>query len=200
VRTLRRLYPASWRRRYGAEFAALLEDVRITPGVVADIVRGATFAHLDELIARRGGRIWALTQKGDPMLRTFLALLVLGTTALFGFGTVHSIWFDEDVSAFRFMSGVSFAVPVAIGVITLLALVRLTTDRTDLLGRITLAGGLLLVPIGVVGLIAALALGQRSGDYEWGIATGNAALVLQGVLTALYFSGRLRSDGSLIRS
>jgi hypothetical protein len=35
---LTRLYSPSWRTRYGAEFEALLQDVALTPAVVADVV------------------------------------------------------------------------------------------------------------------------------------------------------------------
>jgi hypothetical protein len=38
---LLRLYPRAWRQRYGAEFAALLEQQPLTPLAVVDVVRGA---------------------------------------------------------------------------------------------------------------------------------------------------------------
>jgi len=40
------LYPRAWRERYGDEFAALLEDIGITPGVVLDVLAGALDAHI----------------------------------------------------------------------------------------------------------------------------------------------------------
>ncbi|MBS1679618.1 MAG: hypothetical protein JST08_19780 [Actinobacteria bacterium] len=40
------LYPLAYRRRYGAEMAALLEDQGASPRAVADLVRGALRAHL----------------------------------------------------------------------------------------------------------------------------------------------------------
>jgi ribosomal protein L37AE/L43A len=40
-----RLYPGDWRRRYGAEFIALLERQPITPRSLLDVVRGALDAH-----------------------------------------------------------------------------------------------------------------------------------------------------------
>ncbi len=42
-----RLYPASWRERYGAEFEALLAECLRTPLDVLDIVLGAVDAHLE---------------------------------------------------------------------------------------------------------------------------------------------------------
>src|SRR5213082_2128255 len=40
------LYPREWRQRYGEEFAALLEDIGMTPGVVVDVLTGAFDAQL----------------------------------------------------------------------------------------------------------------------------------------------------------
>jgi hypothetical protein len=45
-RILLRLYPDSWRRRYGDEFESILEDRSLTPAEVADVVHGAVDAHL----------------------------------------------------------------------------------------------------------------------------------------------------------
>ncbi|MHB8672344.1 MAG: hypothetical protein ACYDAK_01535 [Candidatus Limnocylindrales bacterium] len=45
-----RLYPARWRARYGHEFEALLDERRLGPFDVADVLLGAIDAHL-----RRGG-------------------------------------------------------------------------------------------------------------------------------------------------
>ena len=41
IRFLSRLYPTAWRERYGAEFAALLEDVEPDWRTLLDIVKGA---------------------------------------------------------------------------------------------------------------------------------------------------------------
>jgi hypothetical protein len=43
---LLRLYPASWRARYGAEFDAVLAGQRASPGLVLDVIAGAIDAHL----------------------------------------------------------------------------------------------------------------------------------------------------------
>jgi hypothetical protein len=40
------LYPLAWRRRYGAEMEALVEDSGASPRAVADLARGAVRAHL----------------------------------------------------------------------------------------------------------------------------------------------------------
>jgi hypothetical protein len=44
-----RLYPAAWRRRYGAGLAALLEDDPPGIGGTLDLIRGALAAHLQPL-------------------------------------------------------------------------------------------------------------------------------------------------------
>ena len=41
LRILARLYPAAWRKRYGAEFEALIEDARPGLGGALDILKGA---------------------------------------------------------------------------------------------------------------------------------------------------------------
>src|SRR5512134_2311550 len=40
------LYPRAWRRRYGDEFLALLEETPASPRLVADCLWGAADAHL----------------------------------------------------------------------------------------------------------------------------------------------------------
>jgi hypothetical protein len=41
------LYPAAWRRRYGDEFEALLEQTRLTPRILFDVAVAAVDAHLN---------------------------------------------------------------------------------------------------------------------------------------------------------
>ena len=41
-----RLYPANWRRRYGAELAALIDSQPFTPQLAFDLIAGALDAHL----------------------------------------------------------------------------------------------------------------------------------------------------------
>jgi hypothetical protein len=58
-----RLYPRAWRRRYGDELAALLEDRPPGPFDVADLALGALDAHLH----RRGLGHRSENRKGIPM-------------------------------------------------------------------------------------------------------------------------------------
>lgn len=54
MRLLLALYPRGWRRRYGAEFGAVLDEQRSSPGLLLDVVLGAIDAHLDPQIAEDG--------------------------------------------------------------------------------------------------------------------------------------------------
>jgi hypothetical protein len=45
-RWLLRLYPRVWRERYGAEMSAMLEEIRLTPAAVIDLVAGAIDARV----------------------------------------------------------------------------------------------------------------------------------------------------------
>jgi capsular polysaccharide biosynthesis protein len=46
IRFLAKLYPPSWRRRYGAEFDALLEDVEPNAKTALNLISGATFMQI----------------------------------------------------------------------------------------------------------------------------------------------------------
>jgi len=79
ARLLIRAYPPAWRRRYGAEYAALLEDVPATPSAIADAV-GAAVA------LRARGAAKSLITSGGPAVtidfggwhaRTFALLAIL---------------------------------------------------------------------------------------------------------------------------
>jgi hypothetical protein len=45
-RWLVRLYPGAWRERYGAEMAVMLEQIRLTPAAILDLVAGAIDARV----------------------------------------------------------------------------------------------------------------------------------------------------------
>lgn len=54
MRQLIALYPGPWRRRYGLEFAAMLDAQPPSPALIFDVVLGAVDAHLDPQIAEDG--------------------------------------------------------------------------------------------------------------------------------------------------
>jgi hypothetical protein len=69
-----RLYPSSWRARYGDEFAALLEEYPLTPFALFDIVVGALDAHLTPFDAN--GRILRmLNQPRRSVIAVFIAYI-----------------------------------------------------------------------------------------------------------------------------
>jgi hypothetical protein len=47
IRLLVALYPKKWRAEFGEEFAALLEDTRLTPRAVANVIAGAGRLHAE---------------------------------------------------------------------------------------------------------------------------------------------------------
>ena len=75
-RFLVRLYPASWRARYGDEFLVLLEERPVGPFDVADVVLGA----LDARLRLRGRSADALVPRGA----TTMSLRIGGFAAIIG--------------------------------------------------------------------------------------------------------------------
>jgi hypothetical protein len=55
IRLLLLAYPASWRRRYGAELAELVNDVGLGPRVAVDLVRGGLAQRLRQATAILSG-------------------------------------------------------------------------------------------------------------------------------------------------
>lgn len=86
MRALLALYPRAWRRRYAAEFAALLEEQRPSPGLVLDVVLGAIDAHLDPQLADEGETSLRRRMKDVVMksLRSSTALTVAAVAASVG--------------------------------------------------------------------------------------------------------------------
>lgn len=67
MRLLLALYPRGWRRRYGAEFGAVLDEQRSSPGLLLDVVLGAIDAHLDPQVADDGEESLRRRMKGMVM-------------------------------------------------------------------------------------------------------------------------------------
>lgn len=86
MRALLALYPRAWRRRYAAEFAALLDEQRPSPGLVLDVVLGAIDAHLDPQLADEGETSLRRRMKDVVMksLRSSTALTVAAVAASVG--------------------------------------------------------------------------------------------------------------------
>ena len=70
-----RLYPAPWRRRYGEEYLAVLEERPLTAAQILDVVWGAIDAHVFPQAPE--GRFWMFTRlAGIAGLGAGLALLI----------------------------------------------------------------------------------------------------------------------------
>ena len=76
MRLLLALYPHRWRRRYGAEFGAVLDEQRSSPGLLLDVVLGAIDAHLDPQVAEDGE---------DPLRRRMKEVVMDGLRSRGGF-------------------------------------------------------------------------------------------------------------------
>ena len=59
------LYPRRWRRRYGDELLALLEEHRSSPRTVANLALGALGTHLDPGYRREGVTMSRLGRVGS---------------------------------------------------------------------------------------------------------------------------------------
>ena len=60
LKLLARLYPSSWRKRYGAEYEALLEDVALKPLDSVDVTWGAMKMHLGSFVFLRVVLPWSM--------------------------------------------------------------------------------------------------------------------------------------------
>jgi hypothetical protein len=156
--SLVRLYPATWRRRYGEEFEALLAERRPSLADRVDIVRGAADAHLrpqlpgEGRVRDRGGLVALLG------LGAWLAMLVVhanGPVRHDEFGT-----YREGAAAMPF-----FVAAVVLLVVALYPLVRaLPAARARSVGWLALAAGPIwsiapwVMPIGLVFLVGLLAV------------------------------------------
>lgn len=65
MRRILRLYPAAWRRRYGAELSDLLEEMPATPATTFDLLRGAATLHVRAFLDRLAPRL--VSAGGPPM-------------------------------------------------------------------------------------------------------------------------------------
>jgi len=98
IKLLLRLYPASWRARYGVEFAALLRERSLAPFDVADILFGAWDANLHfrglgtGLVGGRGFRMSTRVGAYAALWTGILWVFVLmGYSALFLAGSAIAL-------------------------------------------------------------------------------------------------------------
>lgn len=91
ISLLLRFYPAAWRRRYGDEFAAVLEERPLGPFDVADVLLGAIDAHLN----LRGRWADAGQRRGFHMTLRIGGVAAIAGSLLFGIGM---LWANSDLS------------------------------------------------------------------------------------------------------
>jgi hypothetical protein len=178
---LLRLYPAAWRRRFGDEFAALLEERPIGPFDVADVLLGAVDAHLN----LRGRWAGAGHRRGFAMTLRIGGLAAIAGSILFATGMV---WTNSNPEGELFPP----AYLVVIGnVILIVALMGLSAfqarHRRGLVWAafaIPAVGNALSV-IGIAGMTFTDApfIGGESGWAIWGI--GLLTMLLGSILFAV---------------
>jgi hypothetical protein len=105
------LYPLAYRRRYGEEMAALVEDYGASPRAVVDLARGALSAHV-----RPGPAVAGDLGRGDRMRLGISAVLlcwVLFAAAIFAFAkTTEEPAFRAAASAHAVLGGAHSALQV----------------------------------------------------------------------------------------
>ena len=90
MRALLALYPRVWRRRYAAEFAALLDAQRLSLGLVLDVVLGAIDAHLDPQLADEDETSLRRRMK-DVVMKSLRSSTALTTTVAAAAATVGGL-------------------------------------------------------------------------------------------------------------
>lgn len=103
-RTLLRCYPRHWRKRYGDEFLALLEQQRLTPTVALNVLLGALDAHLQAHIFPIGETLSARAIQRLRALRTtalavFCAYITFVVAGLAFYGIVDDSTFISAMDA-----------------------------------------------------------------------------------------------------
>jgi uncharacterized membrane protein YeaQ/YmgE (transglycosylase-associated protein family) len=174
-------YPATWRRRYGEEFRAVLESQPLGPFDVADVLLGALDARLafrfDEAPSRNGGQL--------TMLR------IGGFGAAIGGVTWIAGWFGASLSGGD--SGAPWLLLVIVGTVgVLLGITGLSAFQAHREPRLAWAAfgvpaiGTVVSLVGLAGMVLrgdAPWIGSWSGWSVWAI--GTLATLLGSILFAV---------------
>jgi hypothetical protein len=176
TRLITRLYPRTWRERYGAELSDLIDETGMTPRVAIDVARGAAREWTSQArIALAGGGTMVIGPAWrHPQLWALGALLVLAPTALFvllsmlayQLGATWLIGFMDPIT--RWLQSVrvaDLALVMSPGLALLIAaapLLRLEM-RTESAGREAVLGIRLKAANVVIGLLALLVGGLLVG-------------------------------------
>jgi hypothetical protein len=116
---LLRLYPPDWRQRYADEYAAVLEQCRLTPRTLWDIVLGALDAHLHAHLVM--GRRTSMTQRLRAGEITIFCGYILFVVSGMGFQKMTEDMLKAGVMRSHALLGGAFNAVVAGAVVALLA-------------------------------------------------------------------------------
>jgi hypothetical protein len=153
------LYPAAWRERYGDEFAALLDDCRLSPLNLLDVLRGALDAHLHAEVLT--GRLLPML---DRLRRAEIAVFCAWVAfVVAGLGFQKMTEYDDFMEATRAhpLIGISFTAIQAGSIVVLLAVLvgglplALAALRYALAGRRFDVALLFAVPLAAFATLAA---------------------------------------------
>jgi len=159
-----RLYPASWRARYGDEFEAILEERPLGPFDVADILLGAMDAQLR--LRGRGAVIHGRGLSMPSRIGGFAAVIGAGLLAAAGLLSYGLVSVAGAVQPLLFFTGLAAL---------LVALAGLSAFQARAHPRLTW-GAFAMTAVGT--MVAAIGLVTTTPDTYW-------ALWLGGLLTAL---------------
>ena len=160
MKSILRLYPSAWRRRYGEELSDLLDEMPSSPRTTLDLIRGAVTQHFRALLDRVAPR---LVPAGGPPMPThalqrhptasaLVAALIAAPTIIFV--TLSFLAYQLELPGMQtwlqpFMDGLNHAprivdlflltAPFVAFVIAALPLIGLRLERVDGELRITLA-------------------------------------------------------------
>lgn len=208
------LYPLAWRRRYGEEMAALVEDSGASPRGVANLARGALRAHLrpEPAVAGEVGP--------DDRLRlvasTALLCWVLLAAALSGFAkTTEEPDFGAAASDHSLLGGAHLALQILavlataaflLGAIPLVAVALGEARRSPAVRRAAvLAAGCVLLTVAATAAVVMVANQHPAAAPDvraaivvgWGVVgIGCALAARQGLFAATIPAGLLRLAGA----
>ena len=181
MRWLLRLYPKAWRRRYGEEFAALLEEDRMTPAAVRDVIRGAFDARLRPQVT--GGATMTQFSTRPPIigfvllaLPSFFLLAVIlkyGLGVPYLFDPLETYLYGPNLHTLRSMLADMLIVfsPVVALLVNLISALRigLRIERGGLAGTVTMRSsflslGAMAVSLALIGVFTAYIISENVAE------------------------------------
>lgn len=175
MKFLARLYPPSWRARYGVEFEALLGDISPTFGDVCDVLGGVLRAHLTTSMDA-----YLVTAPVSGMTSRLPLIVSVGAHGLMIALVLLAIWGQVTTMPLRFVAPLPPPVPEAPPVVTD---ARVFPNALSLYSSLPLkmpvpGGTLPLYVVDGVGInflpLPDIGARYRRGDEEWRVWPGQA--------------------------